>query len=258
MFRIDRKLVNITGEKRSEFDAEEAPQFVDTETMMQNAESIAELMLKERLREAEEEVRQKAEEILAQASEQAAQIVLDARDDAEEELKRGFRRGFEEGSAEGKRSFDEKLAQKIREDDESLRRVLDEVYDERERMQEENEHAVTNLSLEIVRKIINPAEEVLGDVFISLIKNALRQMQTDGKIIIRVSPIEYERFFSSGAAELELDSGITVRASVIRDVSLNEGDCIIDTDDVTVNAGVDSQLNFVKLAFERANQYEPD
>ena len=111
---------------------------------------------------------------------------------------------------------------------------------------------------EIVRKIINPPAEELDDVFISLIKNALRQMSTDGKIVIRVGAAEYERFFSSGAAEIELDSGITVKATVLRDVSLNDGDCIIDTDDVTINAGIDSQLQYVKIAFERANQYEPD
>jgi len=257
LFRIDRKLVNITGLELSKFDVQETPQ-AETESILPDAASVAELMVQERLQEAEAEARQKAEEILDVARKQAAQIILDARDDAAEELKRGFRQGFEDGSAEGRLSFDKKLAQKVREDDEILKRVLDEIYDERERMQAENEHTITNLSLEIVRKIINPAEEALGDVFTSLIKNALRQMQTDGKIIIRVGPVEYERFFSSGAAELELDSGITVRASVIRDVSLNEGDCIIDTDDVTVNAGIDSQLQFVKLAFERANQYEPD
>jgi len=83
-------------------------------------------------------------------------------------------------------------------------------------------------------------------------------MPTEGKIVLRVGSKEYERFFSSGAATLELDSGITVNASVIRDVSLNEGDLIIDTDDVTVNAGLDSQLQYVQIAFERANQYEPD
>jgi len=98
----------------------------------------------------------------------------------------------------------------------------------------------------------------LGDVFTSLIKNALRQMPTEGRIIIRVGAAEYERFFSSGAAEIELDSGVVVKASVLRDVALNNGDCIIDTDDVTINAGLESQLQFVEIAFERATQYEPE
>jgi len=131
------------------------------------------------------------------------------------------------------------------------------MYEERERTYSELEFETTNLAIEIVRKIINPAEEELDNVFTSLIKNALRQMSTDSKIVLRVGPKEYERFFSSGAATIELDSGVTVKAAVLRDVSLNDGDLIIDTEDVTVNAGIESQLQYVELAFERANQYEP-
>jgi flagellar assembly protein FliH len=216
------------------------------------------MMVSEYLQAARSETETKMEEILDNARNQAAQIVLDAREDAEEELKRGFRQGFEEGSEEGKRSFDEKTEAKIREDDETLKRLLDEIYEERERTYSALESEVTNLAVEIVRKIINPAEDELENVYMSLIKNALRQMPTEGKVVLRVGPKEYERFFASGAARIELDSGATVTASVLRDVTLNDGDCIIDTDDVTINAGIDQQLQYVKLAFERANQYEPD
>lgn len=257
MFRIDRKHVNIKGTKLGVFDVEENPE-VGAEGELPDAATSAEAIANEHISAAISEAKLQMEEIIEKARDEAAQIILTARDEAEEELKRGFQQGFQEGSEEGKRSFDEQLAEKIREDDELLKRMLDEVYEERERMYAEMEHEVTNLALEIVRKIINPAEDALGDVFTSLIKNALRQMSTDRKIVIRVGPVEYERFFSSGAAVLELDSGVIVKASVIRDISLEEGACIIDTDDVTINAGIDSQLQYVKLAFERANQYEPD
>lgn len=226
--------------------------------MAASAEQNAIELANEYLSAAEAEAKVKLEKILENAREEAAYIIMNARDEAEEELQRGFRQGFEEGSEEGKRIYDEKLTEKIQEDDEALKRVLNELYEERERTYNEMEGGVINLAIEIVRKLINPPEEELGDVYTSLIKNALRQMPTDGKIVIRVGPAEYERFFSSGAATIELDSGVTVNASIIRDVSLNEGDCIIDTDDVTINAGIESQLEYVKLAFERANQYEPE
>jgi len=222
------------------------------------AEAAAQAVVDEYLDAAKAETEAKIEKILDDAREQAATIIYQAREDAEEDRKRAWQEGFEEGAEEGRRSFDEKLAAKLQEDDEALKRTLDELYEERERTYSELEEETTNLALEIVRKIINPPEEALGDVFTSLIKNALKQMSTDGKIVIRVGAAEYERFFSSGAATIELDIGITVKASVVRDVSLGDGDCIIDTDDVTVNAGIDSQLQYVKLAFERANQYEPE
>jgi len=231
---------------------------VDAEVDIPDAAASAQALVSEFMSAAEKEMQEKAEAVLEQAREQAATIIFQAREDAEEERKAAWQEGFEEGAAKGKLEYDEKTAEKIREDDETLKRVLDEIYEERERTYAELEGEVTDLALEIVRKIINPAEEALGDVFLSLIKNALRQMSSDSKIVIRVGPTEYERFFSTGAADIELDSGVTIRASVLRDVSLEDGDCIIDTDDVTVNAGIESQLQYVKLAFERANQYEPE
>jgi len=263
LFRIDRSLVKISRVKFKNFDTDENPE-VDAEVQLPDAATSAksmssmEDMVNEYLSAAEIEINEQREAILEEARERAATILDHAREDAEEEQKKGWQEGFEQGTLQGKRDYDEKIAEKIREDDEALKRVLDEIYKERERVFSEMEEETVNLSIEIVRKIINPAEEALGDVFTSLIKNALRQISTEEKIVIRVGPAEYERFFSSGAADIELDSGVTVKASVLRDVSLNEGDCIIDTDDVTINAGIDSQLHYVKIAFERANQYEPE
>ena len=257
MFRIDRRNVKISGKIYNKFDSEEKPE-VDAEAEVPDAATSAEALVNEYLSAAEIEIQEQKEKILEKAREEASQIIWDARDEVEEDRKSAWQEGFQEGSAQGKLDYDNKISEKIREDDEALKRVLDEIYDERERTYKELEVETTNLALEIVRKIINPAEEELNNVFTSLIKNALRQMSTDSKIVLRVGATEYERFFSSGAAEIELDSGATVKAAVLRDVSLNDGDLIIDTDDVTINAGLESQLQYVELAFERANQYEPD
>ena len=235
---------------------------VVAEVDVPDAATSAEIAVSEYLKAAKSETEAKIDAILEDAREQAAQIISDAQDEVEESHNRareeGYKEGFEKGTEEGKRSFDQQLADKMHEDDEALKRVINELYEERERTYNELEDETVNLSMDIVRKIFNPSEEALGDVFLSQIKNALRQMATDSKIVIRVGPSEYQRFFSSGAATIELDSGTTVNASVLRDVALGEGDLIIDADDVTVNAGLESQLHYVKIAFERANQYEPD
>jgi len=257
LFRIDRRNVKISGKIYNKLGDDKKPE-VDEEAEMPDAATSAEALVNQYLSAAEIEIQEQKEKILDKAREEASQIIWDARDEVEEDRKKAWQEGFQDGSSKGKREYDEKLAEKIREDDEALKRVLDEIYNERERTYSELEVETTNLALEIVRKIINPAEDELGNVFTSLIKNALRQMSTDGKIVLRVGAGEYERFFSSGAAELELDSGVTVKASVLRDVSLSDGDLIIDTDDVTINAGIESQLQYVELAFERANQYEPE
>ena len=261
MFRIDRRLVNLAGTKFIKLDANEDPE-ADAEDDFPDAAASAEALANEYLSAAEAEANAKTKELIDSARTKAEQILQDAREDADDQRDRaraeGQKEGYAKGEEEGRRSFDEQLSQKIREDDEMLRSILDEINAERERTYKELEDEVANLALEIVRKIIHPPEEEIGDIFTPLIKNALRQMSTDGKIVIRVGPKEYERFFESGAANIELDSGVMVTATVLRDVSLQDGDCIIDTEDVTVNAGIESQLQFVKLAFERANQYEPE
>jgi len=251
------KIKKFGTDEVTETEAEAEDELPDAAASVKQVSS-AETAVNEYLSAARSETESEMEKILDEARDHAAKIIFEAREDAEETHKTAWQEGYQEGSEEGRRSYDEKLAEKIRKDDEALKHVLDEIYEERERTYSELEDEVTNLAIEIVRKIINPAEEALGDVYPSLIKNALRQMSTDGKIILRVGAEEYERFFSSGAATIELDSGVTVRATVLRDVSLQDGDLIIDTDDVTINAGIDSQLQFVQLAFERANQYEPD
>jgi len=266
LFRIDRRLVNVSGVKFNKLDKdkENKPEVdaQEEDEELTDAVTSAETLAQEYMSAAEAEIKEKEKKILDKAledaREQAATIIFNAREEAEELEKKAWQEGFEIGTSEGKRAYDEKLAEKIQEDDEALKRILDEIYLERENTYNQLEEQVTDLSLEIVRKVIGPAEDELQTVFTSLIKNALKQMSSDSKVVIRVGPNEYERFFSSGAATIELDSGTVVKASVLRDVSLGDGDCIIDTDEVTVNAGLESQLQYVKLAFERTNQYEPE
>jgi len=236
LFRIDRKCVKLVND-------------------INRQSSCGSGVESEYLSVAEAEINEKAEEILSVAREEARAILQSAHDEFEKERKRGFEQGYEEGVAENKRFYDEELAKKKSEDDNTLNRVLSEIYGEHKRIYMSMEGEVVNLALEIVKKIINPAEDELGTVFPSLIKNALRQFSTESKIIIHVSASDYERFFSSGATTIELDSGKIITVTVMSDVSLADGDCIIDTDDFTVNAGVDSQLKLVELAFDRVGKF---
>ncbi|MCL2248394.1 MAG: FliH/SctL family protein [Oscillospiraceae bacterium] len=295
MFRIDRSLVKVSRHKPQIFDTEktdsppgddaheELPHDSDTESEhigdeTQDAlphepspvtDEVVEILAQEKLNEymmiAELEMQEKAQALIDDARVQAAQIELAAREDAEEARKEGWQEGYTEGAAEGKLSFDDKLKEceetleeKLKTDDRQLKSVLEELYAEQERISAETEAEIVRLSLEVVKKIIGPAEEELGTVFTSLVKNTLRQMSTEGKIIIRIGPKEYERFFSSGVANIELDNGIVVTATVMKDLNMDENELIIDSDEGTVNASIDLQLEYVKIAFERANQYEPD
>ena len=244
MFRIDRNLVNLAAPRSSDVDSE--PTAADDEGEQQDvpdASASIEFAVQAALKKAEEI----AEQIIAEARGEASALIEAAGEKIEKDRATARREGYKDGEKEGRTAYDAKM----KEDDGKLIRVIDEVYSDKTRLYDEFEDKIVGLTLDIVRKIINPAEEELGGVFKSLIKNALKQIKLSEKIIIRVGPAEYERFFSAGSAVFELDSGMTATATVLRDLSLKEGDCIIDTSTETVNAGFDSQMKQIEIAFGR-------
>ena len=247
MFRIEGKYVNLGAARSIRVDS-------DTGAVIETAECDQNMTPYQAGMNAQEvlnEAREKAEQIIRDAHIEAADMIISAKEQAEQGRRLAWEEGYTEGAEEGKRSYDEQLSQKLLDSDESLKRVIKEIYDERELTYSKLEGNVVDLALDIVRKIISPAEEAISGVFELLIKNALKQIAPDGKIMLRVSPADYERYFSSGNALFELEGGVKVRASVLRDISLNELDCIIDQENSTVNAGFDTQLKHVQLAFNR-------
>jgi len=252
LFRIDRNYVNLGATRFVQIDDGEGTEAGAVGESLYAAASATYLsQAQAQAQEVLTDAKAKVDKIIQEARDEAALLMVTTREQAEEERRKMVQDGFSEGVIEGKRSFDEKLAAKLNEDDEMLKRVIKEVYSERERTYEALEDEVLGLAVDIVRKIINPAEEALGNVFESLIRNALKQITPVDKVMLRVSPAEYERFFSPGGTVFELEGGSTVTASIVRDVSLAPGDCIIDSTDETVNAGVESQLKYVKLTFEK-------
>jgi len=215
-----------------------------------SAASLARAEAQEILDKAGADAKASAGKIVSEARNEAAALLVSAREQAEDERRSAWQEGFAEGSLEGRRSYDTQLETKMREDDEKLRSVVEELYDERERTYGGLEDELIGLAMEIVKRILDPAEAE-SNVFEALIKNALKQLNPDGKVVIRVNQAEYERFFTSGSAVFELGEGIKVSASVVKDAALGAGGLIIDTGEATVDAGLDSQLKQIRLAFNK-------
>ena len=243
MFRIDRNRINLATARSIRVDSDEAETSIADFSLCQT-DSSAEILAEETIRNAEE----RASAILGEARIEAAALLLAAREEVKEDRVRAWQEGYAEGAAEGKLSAEKKYEEKMSEDDKKLNRVISELYAERELTNSNLEDEAVGLSLEIVKKIFDPAEEAIGGFFDMLVRNALKQIAPEGKIVIRVSPDEYERFFSSGSAAFKLDEDVTITAAVLKDASLGRNDCIIDTDNETVNAGFDKQLEYITIA----------
>ena len=261
MFRIDRMNVNLASAWSVQVSSEGGEADPEAEGQpVPDATASAAGIMRDILSEAETKAESKAQQIVGEAREKAAAILTDAREQAaqkrehaqKEGYETGRKEGYDEGHAEGKSEGKSAFESKIKEDDDKLKNVLQEIYDERQRTDSELEDELVGLSLAIIKRIIFQADEQFGGVFESLIKSALRQMSTDRKIVIRVGQEEYKRFFSPGKEVFDLDHGMRVTASVIEDQNLEEFGVIIDAGDETVNAGLDTQLQNIQLAFERA------
>ena len=250
MFRIDRNYVHLAATRTVQLDSDRPEADAEGSCHPDAAASINKATTQSQ--EIISRAKEKAARIIEDARNEVAELLLDEREKAEEHRRDAWKQGYTEGSEEGRRAYDEQLAVKQRENDESLKRVLDELYEERSRTYDTLEAEAVALALEIVRKVINPVGEEFGGVFQALIKNALKQINPDRKVVIRVGPSEFDRFFPSGNAVFKLQSGTMVTASILRDASIEEGGCIVDTGEATVNIGVDSQLKYISLAFDRA------
>jgi flagellar assembly protein FliH len=245
LFRYERDKVKLRGVRTVKLDSETGELLeldvddFDNESAHSNVEPY--IIPEELIENAKEQ----AELIIEAARNEAADVILAGKEEAEVNSRKAWDEGYANGVKEGKRSYDEKIL----ECGDSLKRVIKELHDERSQTYSSLENELVDLSLKIVRKVINPSDEAMDGVFESLIRNALRQIAPDDKIMLRISPADYDRFFSEGNAVFELGNGITVSASILKDVSLGEYDCIIDKDDSTVNAGLDTQLKRIELAF---------
>ena len=245
MFRIDRHLVNLAARRSVSVDSgpgEDGAEGEQQEIDIPTAPCHVDPAVQEILDKAEET----ANQLLVDARIEADVLVRDAREHVEEAYMEAIQDGLEEGEKEARRL----LGIKLKEDEGKLVRVLDEIYAENKRMHESLEEEIVSLALGVVKKIYHPAEEALGGVFDSLVRNALKQIKLTDNIVVHVGPAEYERFFSSGNAVFDLQGGVKAKATVLKDMSFNDGDCVIDTELETVNAGLDSQLRHIQIAFE--------
>jgi flagellar assembly protein FliH len=243
LFRIERNLVKLGGVRTVQL-GNETGEVIETATDDSDVEFTHPNINPQELIE---NAKKKAELILENARNEAADIILAGREEVEVNSRAAWDEGYIMGVEEGKRSYDDQL----REGKESLKRIIEEVHVEREHAYASMESDMVDLALQIVRKVINLADESVEGIFESLIKNALRQIAPDDKIMLRVGIADYERYFPEGSAIFELGNGVTVSASILKDISLNDYDVIIDKDDSTVNAGLDSQLMNIQLAFHR-------
>lgn len=203
---------------------------------------------KDRIDEKKEEL-EKLQKQIAQAKEQAAQIVADAEQKAEEITKHAADAGYEEGL---KRAGAE-LEKEIEMERGELNRLKKDFVAAKEETLTRMESGILDLSLYVAEKVVKETLDRNDEVFLNIVQEALSKVKEQGNIVLKVSKKEYDRFFADDTDEYTVllkSSGIRIK----QDLSVECGECVIETDFGAIKSGTKIQLECIADALHEADE----
>ena len=191
--------------------------------------------------------RRKAREIMREAEQfsdttraAAAKQAADLREQARRE---GYRKGYEQGKFQALAENEETL--------ERLTRLMADLDRGKEALFRQHEQKMVDLALEIARKVVADRIEQDDEAFLRIFKKAVEGLS--GQKIVRLSVSEHELEIATAHADY--------LRSLVQDAEKLEiqvlegaprGAMIVDTEDVSIDAGVEKQLEVLEQSVEDA------
>lgn len=186
--------------------------------------------------------KQDAEKLIIEAGERAAQLLEQAKKDAmfaklrieEEGRQQGYQEGFQQGSEESKK-------------------LLIQAKTELENARKERERIINDIEPKVVDLIIKISEKVLGTT-IKTNKNSIKYLlqkgllevkNTSDKITVRVSEDDYLTVLDN-KKEIFEDFSLADKIDIVKDLSLEIGDCIIETQFGNIDCSLGVQFEGLK------------
>ncbi len=271
--RVIPEPVLIGFEKKTEVEKVE-PDLKEIEEKIKRAQQEAEEILK-RARQDAESIKQKA---LREAEDEKRSILEKARNEAEEIKARAYREGFEQGREEGfnsghaqgvekgreegyetgyRRGYDEgfeKGKAEFREAIQELKAIARSVIDQRQKILQEAEPELVDLSLSIARKVIQD-EIDSGRVIKNLVKAVIKYSLENDRLVIKVNPKDMkhlDKFKDDLFAEVA-ESRII---DIVQDESVEPGGCVVITSTGQIDAQIGGQLKKIVEALKTGRETE--
>lgn len=202
----------------------------------------------------EENISQIEDEILEAARVQAEKIIESAKLKAKEIVKNKenemsiksleiFEKSKQSGYEEGKNKaiFEYEKLKTQAED------LLENTKIEREETIKRLEPEITELIIEITKKIMTDAFHFNSEIIGLLIKKGLNSVKTVENLNIYVSEEQYDFLEKNKNDILGFDT-LKKNIEILKDTRLGNMDCIIETDFGTIKCGIDEQLEGIKEA----------
>lgn len=248
LFRIERSRVNISEIRElrvvnvdgSEAPAEPSEEIPLPAEPVPDLVGIAEEKAAEIINTAHREadaLRLRAEELVHKAEVDSEQLMTEAR-------QLGYELGVSEGRADGEEEYNTLIAGHTQ----AFNSVVESIKRAGDSMIADMEGDIIDLCFSVLSKIAAVDRVSEGDIFKSIIKKAVSQVDLTGRISVRLSHEDFVRFFPDGQAVFDInDTDIT--ATVTSDSEFEPGDIAVDTDSETVIATAETQLHSIELSF---------
>jgi len=179
---------------------------------------------------------------------QALQAELDkARSEWEEESRRRVEEAREQGLTQGRQEAESAIAQRGSE----LASVISSLAQAREKLLDDAEQAVLDISLAIARRFIEQSA-LLGDELIrKTIKEAVKMVTEKEKVVIRVNPDDLDEVRGHLDDIIFIGDGIG-RLEVRGDKQVDRGGCVVETEAGNIDARIASRFGEIDKALRQA------
>ncbi len=193
---------------------------------------------------------QEADDIIAKANEEAERIMEEAKIEAEqlkaELIEQSKEEGFIKGHAEGIEKANEEMQVQID-------AKMDELEEERESIQKEADEAFLNIEKQavdvishVLEKLLNNAFDVESSLIVQLVKIGLQQTTLSDEVNVKVSEgiVDY---INENIDDLYKSVDSNVKLNIITDMTLENNECIIETELGYVKCDLDSVIESLKF-----------
>lgn len=197
-------------------------------------------------------INDKKQDIIQEAEKYAKEIIKKAEDEAEkvktdleQQLKNKIKNLEETSQKEGYEKGYNLAVLEVDKIKEEALSILENAKIEKNRMVEELEPQIVDLIINILNKLLYKSVEIDKAIIINLIKQGLDESSLSGDIKIKVSPKDYEMVMKNKDNIISMAEGSS-NVEIIKDLSLNKADCIIETSFGNIDCSLDEQFKILK------------
>jgi flagellar assembly protein FliH len=186
-----------------------------------------------------------ADEIVSSAVEKAEREAKEICDEAHRQSEEEAKKLYEEAKEKGYREGYDKAMSEVCELKEEAQEAVRLAENERKEFFENVEGELVDLTVSVIEKILNDAKAVNPQIIMAVIRKGLSEAKMTGDIFIHVSDKEYDTVMERKDEIPELNDN-NVNIEIIKDFSLESGDCYLETAFGNIDCGIDSQFKKVR------------